>query len=159
MDGRIHLYVRDNGPNLVAAMRLNQQNSIGCFAHTLNLVIDHAIKDQIGAKVSHIYPIFVDNLLPTYFNKEIRSKSLILVDKFRNAPNAREILTSVQTALNMPCNVLVSSSPTRWSSEFHMFETILKNKKAIIEACEILEYSVAENFSFTESEWLHMEMV
>ena len=43
---KVHLVARDNAPNMVAAIREAGYNSLPCFLHTLQLVLNDAIFSQ-----------------------------------------------------------------------------------------------------------------
>ena len=44
----IHLLVRDNATNMVNAAKMMNVESIGCFCHILNLIVNHAVISQSG---------------------------------------------------------------------------------------------------------------
>lgn len=47
---KIHLVVRNNAANVVAALGTSKFNHIGCFLHILQLVVVHAVFLQSGVK-------------------------------------------------------------------------------------------------------------
>jgi len=42
----VHVIVRDNGANMVKAMAEANSSNFGCFAHTLQLVVDDGLLSQ-----------------------------------------------------------------------------------------------------------------
>lgn len=112
--------ITDNAPNMRAAWKIIEDKykhirCVGCAAHGINLLI----KDIMALNV-------LDELLQ-------QSKKLIKLFKYSHVPHAlleakqKEKYGSSACTLKLP-------SPTRWAYAVLCFDSLLKNKEAILEA-------------------------
>ena len=104
--------VTDNAANCVAAVRLLNWRHLPCFAHTLNLIVQDAIKaDAVVA--------------------DAQKKCKAVVSYFHHSVKASDTLREVQQQLKLPENKLINDVETRWNSTYYMMERILQQKQAI----------------------------
>ena len=108
----VHLVLRDNGANMKRAMEDASFDSVGCFAHTIQLAIHDALKAQRAV---------IDTIAVA---REI-------VGHFKKSPTASKKLHHIQSELNLPQNHLIQEVPTRWNSTFRMLERLVQQKTAI----------------------------
>ena len=93
--------VTDNAANAVAAARITGWKHIPCFAHTLNLIVQGALK--------------ADPTL-TALKKTCRN----IVTFFHHSAKASDKLNEIQKQLGVAENKLMQDVETRWNSTFHV---------------------------------------
>ena len=111
--------VTDNASNMVAAVKITGWTHIHCFAHTLNLVVQEAIKND-----------------PTLLL--IKKKCKDIVTFFHQSVNAAEKLRVVQRQIGIQEKKLIQAVETRWNSTFYMFERIVEQHQAVTTALCLL---------------------
>ena len=99
--------VTDNGANMVAGIRLNGWKHLPCFAHTLNLVVQDAIRSD--SKVS-----------------AIKEKCKKIVAYFHRSCKATERFVSVLTRQSIEPKKLIQEVETRWNSTYYMLERLIE---------------------------------
>lgn len=109
---KVHMVIRDNAYNMQAAMRCGSFLSIGCVAHTLQLVIHDVI--------------FKD---PASMN--MIKKCRKIVGHFKRSEQASRYLEGFQKTCGLPRHVLIQDIETRWNSTYLMLERLLEQKTAI----------------------------
>lgn len=119
LDKKIVAAVSDNAANIKCAITGLGWKHFGCFAHTLNLVVQNALEivDDTLDKVKRIV---------AHFKKSTNSNSLLLT-------------TQRQFGINIP-KKLIQSVPTRWNSTFYMIERFVELEevlKATIPRCRL----------------------
>lgn len=92
---------------------------MGCFAHTLNLVVTDAISASIGVKLD---------------------KAKSIVQYFKKSSSALAKLREMQASLHKEQLKLKQDVPTRWNSTFDMLERLLKNKEPVVSTLALLGY-------------------
>ena len=102
---QVHLIIRSN---MVKAMSDGGFEDLGCFAHTLQLVIHDGIFSQRAIKDS----------LAICRN---------IVGHFKRSPLAYSQLKIIQGNLQLPKHNLKQDTPTRWNSTYYMLEAILEH--------------------------------
>ena len=117
---QVHLIIRSN---MVKAMSDGGFEDLGCFAHTLQLVIHDGIFSQRAIK---------DSLA-------ICRK---IVGYFKRSPLAYSQLKIIQ---QLPKYNLKQDTPTRWNSTYYMLEAILEQKMAL--AAYVTEYGDIQQLS------------
>lgn len=132
----LHVVVRDNGKNVVAAMNCGRFTGIPCLAHTLQLVV----KDGV------LYQRNVSNLT---------SVCRKLVGHFKHSAKACKILKAAQQTLKLPEHKLIQDEPTRWNSTKHMMDRLLEQRRAISFAAPELKLPVELN----TNDWELMEIL
>jgi hypothetical protein len=109
---QVHLVVRDNASNMVKAMSDAKLPDLGCFAHTLQLVVNDGVLSQRA----------VIDLIAT---------ARKIVGHFRRSCLAYDQLREIQRNLGLPEHCLIQDEPTRWNSTLHMLQRILEQKMAL----------------------------
>ena len=117
---KVHLFIRDNASNMVKAMSDATLPSFGCFAHSLQLVVNDGVLSQ-GAVT------------------ELLSTSRKIVGHFRRSCLAKNRLKEIQSNLGLPLHQLIQDEPTRWNSALYM----LKAQKMAIGAYA-MEYDIPQ---------------
>lgn len=105
----------DNAFNIKAAIRHNNWKHIPCFAHTLNLIVQSALKEI----------------------KDITTKIKQIVEVFRRSPLASERLKNMQKKLDEPLLKLKQDLCTRWNSTCDMFIRVTKIKNSVMSTIAI----------------------
>jgi hypothetical protein len=113
IDTRIHLVLRDNGPNVVKAINDSQYVGKGCYIHTLQLAVKASLKEQ--------------NVI------DVIALARKIVCHFNHSPVAQEQLTLIQKELRLPEHKLVQDVTIRWNSTYllYMINRLLAQKRAI----------------------------
>lgn len=102
--------VSDNAANITAAIRLCNWRHIGCFAHSLNLMVQRALTDI----------------------SEVVGKVKAIVEFFKRSSNALHKLVETQKQMGQPILKLKQECPTRWNSCYDMLERVLRAQKPVI---------------------------
>lgn len=110
---QVGITVTDN-PSIGKTLGEAEHSSVQCFSHTVNLVVNEAIKSQR----------MVQNLL---------SLARKLCERVQRSPRAREKLAELQREYELPPHPLIQDIPSRWNTSFHMLERLLEQKRAINE--------------------------
>ena len=105
--------LRDNARNMQKAMKEANVDSIGCFAHTLQL----CIHDCLFVETS------VGNVI---------SAARKIVGHFKHSSSAMARLKVIQQDLKLPEHSLLQDVVTRWNSTFYMFQRMLEQKRGIV---------------------------
>lgn len=111
LKNKIFMVLRDNAPNMASAMRSHYE-SIGCVAHTLQLVIKQAL--------------FLDEQ-----TKTLLKKCRKIVGHFHHSEKATRKLTECQQQCGLPQHALVQDIEIRWNSTYLMLLRILEQKSAV----------------------------
>lgn len=112
IDNKIHMAIRDNAANIGAAMRAGNFTSLGCVAHTLQLVINDSI--------------FKDEEI-TILIKKCRK----IVGHFKKSKQANQYLNQFQEMCGLPKHALIQDIETRWNSTYLMMARLFEQKVAI----------------------------
>lgn len=123
VERKVVAIVSDNAANMVAAARILGWAHIPCFAHTLNLIIQHALKEI----------------------KEIQAKTKTVVEYFKRSSHANAKLKMMQKQMGLQEQSLKQEVPTRWNSSLLMFQTVVKNKEAILSTLALLNPEIMLN--------------
>ena len=109
---QVHLIVRDNASNMVKAMREAAYPDLGCFAHTLQLIIHDGVLSQRAVI-------------------DILTNCRKVVGHFKHSPLAYCRLKEIQQSLGIPQHHLKQDEPTRWNSTLCMLQSVLEQKMAL----------------------------
>uniref|UniRef100_A0A3Q2X8X5 HAT C-terminal dimerisation domain-containing protein n=1 Tax=Haplochromis burtoni TaxID=8153 RepID=A0A3Q2X8X5_HAPBU len=126
------LVVTDNAANMALTARLAGITHIQCFAHSLNLASQKALKIQS-----------VVQLLG-----RIRRVTAF----FRRSTTASNQLKQKQCLLQLPAHRLITDVITRWNSSYDMIDRFLEQQPAICAALLSAEVRKSEKEIFTLSE-------
>ena len=108
-----HLVVRDNAANIKKCFVDMGVDSIGCFAHTIQLAVNDGIFSQRGVK----------DLIATCRK---------IVGHFKHSSSATARLKELQSQLSLPKHQLIQDVSTRWNSTFFMLERLLEQRQAMV---------------------------
>ena len=108
----IHVVLRDNASNMKKAMDEMDVPSLGCFAHTLQLVVHEGLLSQRSVS-------------------DALANGRKIVGHFKHSPLATTRLEDLQKDLQMPVKRLHQDVATRWNSTYYMAESLLEQKRSI----------------------------
>ncbi|XP_036950720.1 zinc finger BED domain-containing protein 4-like [Acanthopagrus latus] len=109
---RVHVILRDNAANMKRAMLDMGVQSLGCVAHTLQLVVHEGLLSQRSV---------TDTL----------ANARKIVGHFKHSPLAYSRLEDIQVDLNMGVKRLQQDVQTRWNSSLYMLQSLLEQKRAL----------------------------
>ncbi|CAL9687558.1 unnamed protein product [Knipowitschia caucasica] len=108
----VQVIVHDNAANVVAALRLLEErhgvSSLRCAGHTLQLVVNHALKDN------HI--------------SRALGAARSLVEHFKKSELASTKLKVKQKQMGSPDHSLIQDVSVRWNSSFYMISRLLEQR-------------------------------
>lgn len=113
---KIHVFVRDNGANIVKGINNAGYDSISCYLHTLQLIIKDSIFEQ-------------------RIIKDLISNCKQIVGHFKHSALAYSKLRKLQDECSLPKHKLIQDVSTRWNSTYLMLERILEQKRAVTLYC------------------------
>ena len=109
---QVHLVLRDNAANMAKAMREASLLSFGCFAHSLQLVVEDGVLSQRAVV-------------------DVFATCRKIVGYFKHSPVAYSRLRSIQECLDIPQHRLQQDIRTRWNSSLHMVQSLIKQRMAL----------------------------
>lgn len=112
---KIYAVVSDSAANMKAGVRLTGWRHLACFAHTLNLVVACAIKED-------------DELLA------IQSKCRNIVKYFKQSNVANNKLSELQREMKGEERKLIQDVVTRWNSTYYMFSRLVEQHSVVTAA-------------------------
>ncbi|XP_068132438.1 zinc finger BED domain-containing protein 4 [Hyperolius riggenbachi] len=110
---QIGITVTDNH-SIGKTLNENDRSSVECFGHTVDLVVNEAIKSQR----------MVQNLL---------SIARKICERVHRSARAKEKLAELQKEYGLPQHPLIQDVPSKWNTSFHMLERLIEQKRAIDE--------------------------
>lgn len=109
---RVHVILRDNAANMKRAMDQLGVPSLGCFAHTLQLVVQQGLLAQRAVS-------------------DAIANGRKIVTHFKHSPKACAELEDVEDELNIEPKRLQQDVKTRWSSTKMMIDSLVHCKRAL----------------------------
>lgn len=110
---QVGITVTDN-QTIGKTLNEGEHSSVQCFGHTVNLIVNEAIKSQR----------MVQNLL---------SIARKICERVHRSAKAREKLAELQKEYHLPPHQLIQDVPSKWNTSFHMLERLIEQKRAIDE--------------------------
>ncbi|XP_019399036.1 PREDICTED: zinc finger BED domain-containing protein 4 [Crocodylus porosus] len=110
---QIGITVTDN-QSIEKTLNEGDHSSVQCFGHTINLIVNEAIKSQR----------MVQNLL---------SIARKICERVHRSAKAKEKLAELQKEYELPQHQLIQDVPSKWNTSFHMLERLIEQKRAIDE--------------------------
>ncbi|XP_061758149.1 E3 SUMO-protein ligase ZBED1-like [Nerophis ophidion] len=132
--------VTDNAPNMTTAMQLDELTHITCYAHTLNLAAQKALK--IGTL------------------SQVLGRIRQITGYFHRSTIAREALKASQAEKGITDNTLITDFTTRWNRAHDMVERFLKHLPAICAALVspgVRKYNTADTSMLSDAEIKYAE--
>lgn len=128
LENNIAACTTDNAHNIINAVSLCGWRHVGCFAHSLNLAVQTALKSI----------------------SETRDKVRGIVGHFKRSPQAAEKLRAMQEQLGLtPPLMLIQDVVTRWNSTYEMFQRIQDLKvplSSVLVQCNYNDYLTNEDW-------------
>lgn len=115
-NNKIHVIVRDNAANMAAGVAMAEYESLPCFLHTLQLVLNDAIFEQ-------------------RYVKDLTSVCKQIVGHFNHSPPAFAKYQEYQKNFNLPDHTFIQDIQTRWNSQYYMLSRVFEQKTALISYC------------------------
>ena len=109
---QIHLVLTDNASNMKKALRDANFSGFGCFAHSLQLVINDGVISQ---------EVVIDVL----------AVARSIVGHFKRSTLAYHLLDEIREHLDIPKHKLQQDEPTRWNSTLFILDSIYEQKMAL----------------------------
>ncbi|KAL2083380.1 hypothetical protein ACEWY4_021153 [Coilia grayii] len=131
---KVHVILRDNAANIKKALDQLGVPSLGCFAHTLQLVVQHGLLAQRAVS-------------------DAIANGRKIVTHFKHSPKAYSELEDVEDELNIEPKRLQQDVKTRWSSTKMMIDSLLHCKRAL----QSYASDSASNLPATSNQWLLLE--
>ena len=128
--------MRDNGPNMVAALKRSTFDHLPCLAHTFQSIIK-------------------DGLLNKSEIKEIMSACRSIVGYFKHSSKAMKVLRAFQAKLSLKPHRLIQDEPTRWNSQLHLLTRLMEQKQAVLLSASDLNFQV----NLSARQWTTIEEV
>ena len=135
---KVHLVVRDNAANMAAGITQADLDSLPCFFHTLQLILNDAIFEQ-------------------RYVKDIITVCKQIAGHFHHSPSAFAEYGKYQKQFNVHEHKFVHAIQTRRNSHYLMMQRVLEQKSSIISYCsdhpkpsslENSQWKMENNFEF-----------
>lgn len=134
LENKVAACVSDNAYNIAAAIRLCNLRHLSCFAHSLNLIVQKAIKEESVAPVI--------------------SKIKSIVEYFKRSPHSLAKLHTTQEQMGLAKLKLKQDVPTRWNSTLEMLSRCFEVKDAIVSTLALLNTNLS---NVNQTEWKTVE--
>ncbi|CAH0563035.1 unnamed protein product [Brassicogethes aeneus] len=117
IENKIVTVVSDNAANIVASIRKGNWRHVGCFAHTVNLIVQKGLQE----------------IAPIIF------KIKKVVEYFKRSSHALAKFNQIQEQMGLVNLKLKMDVSTRWNSTLDMISRFCQRKDAIISTLAILQ--------------------
>lgn len=132
-ENNVHLVVSDNAANMLKGLRDGNLGHVGCFIHSLQIIINGALSSQRSVS-------------------DMVSVGKKIVGHFKHSSLACYKLRQIQEELKIPVKQLVQDTPTRWNSTYYLLKRLDEQKRAVSVYC------TENNFNnFTSNQWSLLE--
>lgn len=134
---RVHVILRDNASNMKAAMQDMGVPSLGCLAHTLQLVVHEGLISQRSVN-------------------DALANARKIVGHFKHSQLAQTRLEDLQIEMQgqgTTPNRLVQDVQTRWNSSYYMIQSLIREKRAL--CAYAADYNLPATLS--ANEWALLE--
>ena len=139
-DGKRGVLVRDNGASMVEAAQLTGMDHLGCYIHTIQLVVNRGLE---------VHTTVIDAI----------ATARTLVGRFRHSTQATEQWNKIERSFHVnqadTTHRLIQDVNTRWNSTFYMLEYLIEQRRAITIYCQ--DNAGVKNL--TPDEWTLIEHV
>ena len=105
--------LRRRTKGFIAGFRDADILSAGCFAHTLQLVVNEGVLAQQGVQ-------------------DLLSVSRQVVGHFKHSNVSLQTLEAIQKRLKLPQHRPVQDQATQWNSSYYMLEWLMEQRQAIL---------------------------
>ncbi|KAI7814064.1 putative zinc finger BED domain-containing protein 4-like [Triplophysa rosa] len=109
---KVHVILRDNASNMKKAIKDLGVPSLGCVAHSFQLVINEGLLSQRSVS-------------------DALAGARKIVGHFKHSPSSYSSLEDIQRELHLPVKRLQQDVKTRWNSTFYMIQSMLEQKRAL----------------------------
>lgn len=109
---KVHVILRDNAANMKKAMDTMKVRNLGCFAHTLQLIVNEGLLSQRSLS-------------------DALAKCRQIVGHFKHSQLSYSRLHDIQLQMHMQPKRLQQDVKTRWNSTYYMMESLLEQKRAL----------------------------
>ncbi|CAG9129863.1 unnamed protein product [Plutella xylostella] len=137
LTGKVNFVVSDNAANVVKGVKDSGWKHFGCFAHTLNLVVEDAIKPC----------------------REKIDKVKKVVGHYKKSTVSSERLIKYQVQQNANCQPLrlIQDVETRWNSTFYMLRRFVQLQEAVRATMALVDRDLPQ---ITADDWkVYQELV
>ncbi|XP_022826399.1 zinc finger BED domain-containing protein 1-like [Spodoptera litura] len=133
INGKVNFVVSDNGANVVKAVKeILGLKHFGCFAHTLNLIVQDGLK----------------------FCKDKIDKVRRIVTHYKKSTVSAERLAKYQLQQNIQPKHLIQDVDTRWNSTFYMLSRFVELKEAVRSTMALIDRDLPQ---LTAEDWSMFE--
>ncbi|XP_058816466.1 zinc finger BED domain-containing protein 4-like [Topomyia yanbarensis] len=120
---QVHLILRDNAANMLKGLNDAELPNVGCFIHTLQLVVLEGLECQKTVKDA----IAKSRNIVTHFNHS----PLACNKRALHVQYGRYKLSEIQDKYDLPKRKLLQDVRTRWNSSFYMLERMLDQRSTV----------------------------
>lgn len=128
LNNKIVLVVSDNAANIKNAINILNLKHFGCFAHSLNLIVQEGLKSQSNL-------IGIIKSIVGHFKRNSNSNHKLMMYQQNSGENPKELLQDVAT---------------RWNSTYHMLSRFVELENSLKATIAIIN---ADLCTLTSEEW------